>query len=153
MSLTLHQRQQIDREKEGLVTAAEKVLEEGRVVAIDPNKFGHSQLRNLIAVALKTDSPAVVENFIRYQMGRDPHGNSWSNKVGSKALGQRFLDELGSGGAIGEALGRIDRGGDPLADQLVKVELIRHFLGFAARYLKYVDLGREKKSKGKGGGT
>lgn len=140
-SLTLAHRRAIDRSKESLVKAAEDLLEKAEVVKIDKNDFGHSQLRNLIAVALETESPAVVINFIRYQMGRDKKGKSWSNSVAGKKLGDRFIEEIEKG-AVEQAHKGIVDGKDADLVPLVRIELIRHFLGFASRHLRFLDLQR-----------
>jgi hypothetical protein len=86
----------------------------------------------------------VVVNFIRYQIGRDSHGKSWASTQGEDelTLGQRFIDEL-EGGVIDQALAGVPGvKEDRLRAQLARIELIRHFLGFATRYLKYIDLQR-----------
>lgn len=149
-SLNVAQRQAIDRAKESLVTAAEELLTKADVVNIKSKDFGHRQLRNLIAVALETESPAVVTNFIRYQMGRDKldmekNGKGWANipKDGDgERLGKRFIDVI-DGGAITSALSTVPGvSQDPELSQLARIELIRHFLGFASRYLKFLDLQR-----------
>ncbi len=144
--LTLQQRRQIDRLKEGLVTAAEGLLEEARVW--EKSDFGHSQLRNLLAVAAETESPAVVVNFIRYQMGRDVRGKNWRSERGGKSLGKRFIEALQGGkGAVMGALNRIP-GLDGEARQLAHIELVRIFVGFAIRSMKFLELRRSKEKKG-----
>jgi hypothetical protein len=137
--LDARQRRTIDRLKEKLVPAAEKLLDDAQVKEISRKKFGESQLRNLLAIAKKTESPAVVSNFIRYQMGRDTKKLAWAKKPEGqdKALGDRLIDELETG-VVATALGKID-GVDEEQKQLAKIELIRHFLGFASRYLRYLD--------------
>ncbi len=150
-AITLRQRQQIDLKKELLVVEAESLLEKGQVSQIDRKKFGHSQLRNVAAVAAETESPAVVANFIRFQMGRDSKEEGWSRRAGGgggatqgERLGTLFIHELvGDGGAVTRALQSIEgtNTGSP-AEQLVRMELIRHFLGFASRYLRFLDLER-----------
>jgi hypothetical protein len=141
-SLTLTHRRAIDRSKEALVAAAERLLDAAEVTRLRPKDFGHSQLRNLIAIAMETESPAVVTNFIRYQMGRDKPGKSWSSSASGKRLGDRFIHEIDTG-AVKEALDTIvDVKKDPDLVPLVRIELIRHFLGFASRYLKFLDLQR-----------
>lgn len=145
-SLTFDQRRAIDRSKEQLVPAAEKLLDEAAVTELDPKDFGHAQLRNLIAVAMETESPAVVVNFIKYQIGRDSHQRDWASVHAGKSLGERLIDELQKPGcAIDKALETIEGLEGDLARQLVRIELIRHYLGFASRYLKYLDLKRGKK--------
>lgn len=142
--LSPHDIRAIDHQKERLVPAAEKLLEDARVVELRKNDFGDSQLRNLIAVAMETESPAVISNFIRYQMGRDTGRKSWRRDQGGVMLGDRLIAELEKG-AVAEALDAIASfDGEPRRKQLVRMELVRHFLGFASRYLKYLDLQRGK---------
>ena len=152
-SLTLAHRRGIDRAKESLVRAAETLLTVAQATEINPRDFGHSQLRNLIAVALETESPAVVLNFIRYQMGRAGRNKGWANiaRGTDKRLGDRFIDEIESG-EVARALDTLDLSGDAMLRQLAHIELIRHFLGFASRYLKYLDLKRPGRDRGNGEG-
>ena len=144
-SLTLEQVRAIDRCKEVLVSAAEKFLDDAGAIQLTQKEFGHSQLRNLIAVANETDSPAVVMNFIRYQMGRDSKKKNWSWKYGDQRLGDRLLADLGGAeGTVRQALLKIPDLDEPSKKQLATTELIRYYLGFASRYLKYLDLQRRK---------
>lgn len=139
-SLTMEQRRCIDLAKEKLVEAAETLLREAKV---KPSRdFGHSQLRNLVAVAGETESPAVVLNFIRYQMGRDNKGENWAKGKTDERIGDRFIYALSNKeGAVRQALkGVVGTEGDALTEQLAWMELIRYFLGFATRYMKYLEL-------------
>ncbi len=142
-SLTLAQMRAIDQSKEQLVPAAEKFLKESGVSGIPKKRFGDSQLRNLIAVANETESPAVVTNFVRYQIGRDSRGQTWRFQSGGQSLGERLIEDLSAdAGAVREALATVPALEDPLTKQLATMELIRQYLGFASRYLKYLDLER-----------
>ncbi len=144
LALTFEQHRAIDRCKEQLVTAAETLVESATDIRIGRD-FGHSQLRNLIAVATETESPAVVLNFIRYQMGRDNYGNNWARTIGGDTLGERFIYQLDlEGGAVAGALAQVMQRAPGNADnsemrQLIRIVLIRLFLGFASRYLKYLE--------------
>ncbi len=142
-SLNVRQRRAIDRQKERLVPAAEAMLEAAEVVRISRKKFGESQLRNLLAVASETESPAVVSNFIRYQIGRDNKRHAWARETGGLTLGERLIQELKTG-AVNEAVKAVKTAEDfeEEAEQLARIELTRHFIGFASRYLKYLDLRR-----------
>ncbi len=137
------QHRAIDRCKAQLVSAAEALLDETQGIEIGRD-FGHSQLRNLIAVAMETESPAVVLNFIRYQIGRDPHHNNWGRAVGGETFGQRFINQLDlENGAVSQALGDISGiDDDSTLRQLARITLIRQFLGFASRHLKYLEFQR-----------
>lgn len=148
-SLSATQRRAIDLAKEDLVTAAEELLEVYKVRP-DRDDFGHSQLRNLGAVAAETESPAVVLNFIRYQMGRDNKKEGWSRDADGKPLGERFLDALGKDGVIAKALQEVGKEGenDPERMQIARMQLIRYFLGFVTRYMKYLEVKYPKPKKG-----
>jgi hypothetical protein len=140
-SLSPLQRRDIDLAKEDLVEAAETLLNDAKVKP--SREFGHSQFRNLVAVAMETQSPAVVLNFIRYQMGRDDKNKNWSQSQNGVRLGDRFLTALhGQEGVVEKALARVspDPGGDPVVRQLARMELIRYFLGFSTRYMKYLEI-------------
>ena len=140
-SLTLEQTRAIDRLKERLVPAAEKFLEDARVVEIRKNDFGDKQIRNLLEIANETASPAVVLNFIRYQIGRDPKNRGWGRVEGGKSLGDRLLFELNEReGIIARTLETLGLEGE--RQQLAKMELTRQYFGFASRYLKFLDLRR-----------
>ena len=115
------------------------------------------QLCNLIAVALDTESPAVVFNFIRYQIGRDgKNRNAWAKVPAGleqpRKLGELFLNELeGERGIVAQALAGLAADLPTETEkQLARIELIRQFLGFASRYMKFIDL--QRGGNGAGGG-
>lgn len=145
-TLTIAQHRALDRAKEGLVRAAEKLLDDAAVTQISKNKLGDSQLRNLLAVANETESPAVVANFIRYQMGRDNKGTHWRHEAGGTTFGERFRHQLeDDGGAVQQALQAADLANlEGTERQLARIYLVRHFIGFASRYLKYLEPQRAK---------
>lgn len=147
-TLTLEQRREIDLVKEQLVEAAEQLVTDAGIAGLDEKKFGHSQLRNVSAVASETESPAVVANFLRYQMGRDNRRENWAIEVagGPKRIGDLFLDQLtGQDGAVAKALAKVSGcPPDSTAEQLAKMEILRHFIGFTSRYVKFLDLQRKK---------
>lgn len=143
LTLSPAQRRAIDRAKERLVSGAEDLLKDAGVQ--QSGDFGHSQLRNLLAVATETESPAVVLNFIRYQMGRDNkrEPKAWAREKGGERLGDRFIAALGNApdAVVGGALASVpDLADSSEATQLATIELMRHFIGFASRYMKYLEL-------------
>jgi hypothetical protein len=142
-SLTTEQRRSIDLAKEQLVGAAETLLDTAELRP-DEDEFGHSQLRNLEKVAGETESPAVVLNFIRYQMGRDQKAKkNWARMTPAGQMGDLFISALNNdeGNAVSTALANVPHlKEDPLAQQLARIMVIRYFLGFTTRYLKYLEL-------------
>jgi hypothetical protein len=138
-SLSPVQRRAIDQAKEELVKAAEQLMERAEVRPNDD--FGHAQFRNLVAVAMETESPSVVFNFIRFQMGKDyKDKKGWARVSAGGLLGDQFVAALNDDDkAISAALSKVpDLEG--ATRQLARIMLIRYFLGFATRYMKYLEL-------------
>lgn len=100
------------------------------------NKLEESQFRNLVRVSDTTASPEVVKNFLRYQVGREP---KWGR--GDKSLAERIIVDIDNNlkttahGIAHDALSQ-----DVLE---IQMELIRRYLGYGARYLKYLNFKTE----------
>lgn len=137
--LTVFQREALDLQKENLVIAAEALLSEAEVTTIPKNKFGDSQLQNLLAIANETQSPAVVSNFIRYQMGRDRKKLAWARPapLTGTPLGDLLINAIDRG-AVSQAVASIE-GLEGQYKQIAKMTMLRHFLGFISRHLKYLE--------------
>ena len=126
-------RQRIDRIEDELVQRAQVVVD------ADPTITGRGgledkQLRNVSAVAAETESLAVVDNFIQYQIGRARPGQGWL---------------AGPDGGFGERLRAdlewIREQARRLADAQVtakelEIRLARLYLGYLIRHFKYVAL-------------
>ena len=159
-TLTVEQRQAIDQAKEELVVGAEGLLD--TLDASGAPRLSHSQLRNLIAIALETESPAVVSNFIRYQIGRAGRNDAWNKpEAPGGSTGDQLIAELESG-TVAQALKTVERTLDPDGRTTLdegtarraRIELIRHYLGFASRYLRYLEKARPQgKYAGSQGGA
>lgn len=114
----------------------------------DEKSYGdleESQFRNLVRVSDTTESPEVVKNFLRYQVGRD---KKWGR--GQNSLAETIILHIGQKSKEDEKKGKIF----PLAEQIAQdaettdvdriwIELIRRYLGYGARYLKYLNDGRK----------
>lgn len=89
-----------------------------------------SQFRNLVRVAETTESSEVVKNFILYQVGRD---QKWGR--GQDSLAHTIIADINT---------RIQNKAEAIANsytdklQEIKMELIRRYLGYGARYLRYL---------------
>ncbi len=95
-----------------------------------------SQFRNVLRVSDTTDSPEVIKNFLRYQVGRD---KKWGR--GKDSLAEKIVTDIGTEGKGGKLLdlaGEIAEkaGSDDI--QLIWIELIRRYLGYGSRHLKYL---------------
>ncbi|NJL64509.1 MAG: hypothetical protein HC903_25155 [Methylacidiphilales bacterium] len=100
-----------------------------------------SQFRNVLRVAETTDSPEVIKNFLRYQVGRD---KKWGR--GKDSLAEKIVTDIGieeQGGRLLELASEIakDAGSDDMP--LIWIELIRRYLGYGSRYLKYLRDGQK----------
>ncbi|MEM1253266.1 MAG: hypothetical protein AAGI69_12600 [Cyanobacteria bacterium P01_H01_bin.21] len=135
----------------------------------DRNQYGkleESQFRNLMHVADGTDSPEVVKNFLRYQLGRD---NKWGK--GPDSLAEKIIAHIGEAPTEEENAIEQPTSGDEenassadtpddnnistlaeLAEHIAKnakshnfkliwMDLIRRYIGFGGRHLVYVNKG------------
>lgn len=108
------------------------------------NELEEAQFRNLVRVAESTESPAVIKNFLRYQVGRD---EKWGRGKDSLAE-QIILDIDGNLMLEAEAIAKKASSTDI---KLIRIELIRRYLGYGSRYLKYLKV--EDKNKQGGAAT
>ncbi|NJL99667.1 MAG: hypothetical protein HC924_13100 [Synechococcaceae cyanobacterium SM2_3_2] len=105
--------------------------------ALDKRQYGNleeSQFRNLVRVSTSTESTEVIKNFIRYQVGRE---DKWGKGKGSLAE-QIILDIDNLVSKEAEAIA--EQAGFPkksAKSNEIKIDLIRRYLGYGARYLKY----------------
>lgn len=95
-------------------------------------KLEESQFRNLVRVADTTDSPEVIKNYLLYQVGRD---SKWGR--GKNSLAQKIINDINE--EIKKAAGTISESTQPSELKRIWVELIRRYLGYGARYLKYLN--------------
>lgn len=100
--------------------------------ALDETQYGdleESQFRNLVRVADTTESAEVIKNFIRYQVGRD---KKWGR--GKDSLAERIVRDIDD---------NLKKTAEAIAKEcqtdykLIWIELIRRYLGYGSRYLKY----------------
>lgn len=85
-------RQTADQFSEALVGRADQTMSEQQVKKLKQWKtqLKLGQLNNLLGVALETDSPAVVTNWLRYQMGRRETKGGW----GDSGLGDQVVKDI-----------------------------------------------------------
>ncbi|ODH03186.1 hypothetical protein HUN01_06290 [Nostoc edaphicum CCNP1411] len=114
----------IDQAEDDLVTWIQN--------ALDQTKYGdleESQFRNLVRVSDTTESAEVIKNFIRYQVGRD---KKWGR--GKESLAEKIIEDID---------GSIKKNAQIIAEccqtdfKPIWLEMIRRYLGYGARHLKY----------------
>ena len=77
-----------ERFTEDLVLAAQKTIKAADMKRLSDREI-NTQLSNLLNVALETNSVAVVENWVRYQMGRPDTRRVWKDtKLGNEVIKQ-----------------------------------------------------------------
>ena len=106
--------------------------------ALDKTKYGdleESQFRNLVRVADTTDSAEAIKNFIRYQVGRD---KKWGR--GKESLAERLIQDID--GNIKKTAGIIAECSQ-IDFKPIWLELIRRYLGYGSRHLKYLRDGQK----------
>lgn len=100
---------------------------------LDKSEYGNleeSQFRNLVRVSDTTESTEVIKNFLRYQTGRD---KKWGR--GNNSLAENIIQDIDN---------NIKRASQIIAEcsetdyKPIWLELIRRYLGYGARYLKYI---------------
>jgi hypothetical protein len=80
----------IDEASGAEVETAKKIME---AFYKGSHRLERKQISNLVAVAGETNSVPIVEDFVRYQMGRDERRQTW--RAGQpKALGDAVLEHL-----------------------------------------------------------
>ena len=106
--------------------------------ALNNTKYGdleESQFRNLVRVADTTDSAEAIKNFIRYQVGRD---KKWGR--GKESLAERLIQDID--GNIKKTAGIIAECSQ-IDFKPIWLELIRRYLGYGSRHLKYLRDGQK----------
>jgi len=109
--------QKIEKQLDEIVQMAEECVSSTKAVNTD---LEESQLRNLQNLASATDSIPVLENFVRYQMGR---------KKIPLEVGRQILKHIQKLGQIAKELTQ----NDSEALRWARMELIRLYLGFLVR--------------------
>jgi hypothetical protein len=125
-----------DLQKQLKIQKGIRLVEDDLVIwiqtALDKTSYGdleEAQFRNLVRVADTTDSAEVIKNFIRYQVGRD---RKWGR--GRDSLAEKIISDIDS---------NIKKAAEKIADshqadyKPIWLELIRRYLGYGARHLKY----------------
>jgi hypothetical protein len=97
-----------------------------------------SQFRNLLQVALSTESPEVVKNFLRYQVGRD---DKWGR--GKDSLAEAIVSHIQ--GFLSEKAKSITTDATaPEKANDVHMDLIRRYLGYGSRHLTWINKGQSE---------
>lgn len=121
---------EIRQSEDLLVQLIQDALDE----TIHPN-LEESQFRNLIRVSDTTESPKVIKNFLLYQVGRD---RKWGR--GKNSLANRIIDDIDK--KLADKAESIANASKSNEKGRIQLDLIRRYLGYGARYLKYLNDGQ-----------
>lgn len=118
----------IRQEEDNLVTLIQTALDKKDTYG----KLEESQFRNLLRVAETTESAEVIKNFLRYQVGRE---DKWGSGAGS--LAETIIKNIS--GELNTAAKKIaTESKAPGEQKTIHIQLIRLYLGYGSRYLKYL---------------
>ncbi|MEM8806721.1 MAG: hypothetical protein AAGF01_11895 [Cyanobacteria bacterium P01_G01_bin.38] len=122
--------------EDDIVIAIEEALDKCDYPKSGRDKLEASQFRNLVRVADTTESAEVVKNFLRYQVGRE---KKWGRGKGS--LAERIVEDID--GKLKDYASKIAQGADDVDEKRIRMELIRRYLGYGSRRLRYLDSKQE----------
>ncbi len=129
----------LDRAMNTLIPQAKTLIED---LFRYPHWMERSQLTNLVAVSLETNSVAIVLDYVRYQMGRDSKAKTW--RIGRPSFGSQLLERLEdlrrmAGGLIEEAIRRhgIEPPDRTAEEERLWMLLVRRFVGALHRNFVY----------------
>lgn len=135
----------IRQAEDDLVKAIVDALRDSEYLKSGDKKLEESQFNNLLRLADTSESPEVIKNFIFYQVGRD---EKWGR--GKKSLAARIVNDID---------GNLKNKADEIAKQAftgevsqeeikkIQMQLIRLYLGYGSRYLKYLNTVNDPKNK------
>lgn len=128
----------IRQAEDDLVLWIQAALDECEYRKSGKDKLEESQFRNLVRVSDTTDSTEVIKNFLCYQVGRE---NKWGR--GEKSLANRIIQDIDSNlKQKAETIAQESKSSDL---REIWLELIRRYLGYGSRYLKYLNSLEENK--------
>jgi hypothetical protein len=138
MSDSTEQQRQLKIQK-GIRQVEDEIVIAIQTALDDKSSYGdleESQFRNLVRVSDTTESTEVIKNFLRYQVGRD---KKWGR--GDNSLASRIISDIDQ--TISNLALKISQASEALQQKNdVHIKLTRLYLGYGARYLKYLRDGK-----------
>ncbi|MCJ8281328.1 MAG: hypothetical protein MJK14_16005 [Rivularia sp. ALOHA_DT_140] len=136
---------EIRQSEDDLVKAIEEALDTTEYLKSGDKKLEESQFNNLLRVADTSESPKVIKNFIFYQVGRD---EKWGR--GQKSLAAKIVNDID-----GDLKNKAEKIAQETFTEAVPeketkkiwMQLIRLYLGYGSRYLKYLNTVNDPKNK------
>ncbi|AFY55873.1 hypothetical protein Riv7116_3417 [Rivularia sp. PCC 7116] len=135
----------IRQAEDDLVKAIVDALRDSEYLKSGDKKLEESQFNNLLRVADTSESPEVIKNFIFYQVGRD---EKWGR--GKKSLAAKIVNDIDGNlqNKASEIAKEAFTGEVPKEEiKKIQMQLIRLYLGYGSRYLKYLNTVNDPKNK------
>lgn len=125
--------QTVEQFSESLVSRAEHTLSDQQMGKLlkGQTQLRLGQLNNLLGVARETNSPAVVVNWVRYQMGRRETQAGW----GESGLGKQVESDIKALEASARQIAQPVFGNDsPDSIRQAHIALVRRYAGYLKRW-------------------
>ena len=133
MSLSTKQKSALEIQR-GILQAEDDIVVAIQDALNKTTTYGNleeSQFRNLVRVADSTESTEAIKNFLRYQTGRD---NKWGR--GKNSLAENIINDIDD--SLKEKATKIATNANTEDIKSIHIKLIRLYLGYGARHLKYL---------------
>lgn len=117
----------LEDHSEVLVEMADEALSDNVMGKLRRARHFMNQLNNLANVAREASGPAVVENWVRYQMGRRETQRTWGDDTG---FGKNVLQGLHEIHELVDGLDLENRG----AQREAEMTMIRRYTGYLVRW-------------------
>lgn len=125
--------QAVDARLNIMLVRMQQMMDDNRIWQ---SKMELSQIQNVLAVALDTNSVEVVKNYLRYQIGRDTTAGSWRRRLASgPTFGEIVIAEIDRLNEWAVTITNEEKG-TPLTDK-TWMNLTRLYLGYMRRYFYY----------------
>lgn len=123
----------IDDRLNAILKQMQQLLDESRIWE---SNMEVSQVQNLLAVSMETDSVEVVKNYIRYQIGRDGNSASWRLRRGTNAVfGDQIIAELDRLETVARSI--VPASSEQWLIDRTWMKMARLYLGHLRRYFYY----------------
>ncbi|MEM7554860.1 MAG: hypothetical protein AAF378_12305 [Cyanobacteria bacterium P01_A01_bin.84] len=133
MSLSVGQKSALEIQR-GILQAEDDIVLAVQDALNKTTTYGNleeSQFRNLVRVADSTESTEAIKNFLRYQTGRD---NKWG--TGKNSLAEKLIEDFEQ--LLKKQATDIANKAKTEDIKSIHIKLIRLYLGYGARHLKYL---------------
>ena len=133
MSLSVNQKSALEIQR-GILQAEDDIVLAIQDALNKTTTYGdlqESQFRNLVRVSDSTESTEAIKNFLRYQTGRE---EKWGR--GESSLAENIIKDID--GLLKDLATSIATDANTEDIKPIQIKLIRLYLGYGARHLKYL---------------